>query len=107
MPLHKTSRAFYEKFEAMKKAAHVTLVGSTLFGTREELQAKYALSPALTNIARYRFDVFYGFHQHKGVVNSLADNLCMYKHCILYEVLGLTPDFTDDDKEEDHDHPRS
>ena len=87
---HKTTREHYNKYEAMRKAAHVTLVGSTLFGTREQLQVAYDLDPALNSIPLRRFDALYrcrwsGF--------SLCENTCMYKHCIIYDVLQMTPEF--------------
>ena len=95
---HKTTRAHFEKYEAMKKAAGVTLVGTTsrcAFGTVEEIEAAYRLDP--TFCRSYSFDDFDRFfYLHKrDVVTSLAENLCMYKHYMLYEVLGLVPEFTD------------
>jgi len=93
---HKTSRSHYEKYRDMARRADVTLLESTSFGTGEQLGRLYKADPLLNNIPLRKFDVYYIWTARiEGGPRSLSENTCMYKHLLIYEVLGYTPEFTD------------
>lgn len=98
----KTTRKHYEEFRDMAKKAGITLKGAERFGTKEELAKKFLDDPWLNNINMYTaFDPLYPhmlpkMHRlgYKGF--SLADNVCLYKHLIIYEILECEPEFYTD-----------
>jgi len=94
--IRKTTKAHYEKYRDMAKRARITLLGSTSFGTKERLERLYRADPLLNNIPLYRFDRYY-FRTRRidGGPRSLAENVCMYKHLLTYEVLECTPVFVE------------
>jgi len=93
---HKTARAHYEKYRGMAKRTGVSLLKSTAFGTKEQLERLYKADPLLNNIPLYRFDAYFVFAPRiDGGPVSLAENTCMYKHLLIYEVLGCVPEFVE------------
>ena len=91
---HQTTKRHYEKYRDMAERACITLRDSTSFGTKERLERLYKADPLLNNIPLYRFDGYYYWtRQIDGGPESLAENLCMYKHLLVYEVLGCVPEF--------------
>ncbi len=99
---HKTTREFYDKYEAMKKDLHISLLpkmaasAPEFFGRNlDELREEYLVDPNLNQIRLQRFDAIYVPRKFNGFVISLAENVCLYKHCLIYEILGLEPEFID------------
>lgn len=97
---HKTTREHYEKYQAMKIRLGVSYDGSTLFGSKKHLIELYKEDPLLNNISLYRFDGMYGYLRSAAIQAgykcfSMAENTCLAKHCLIYEVIGAEPEFTD------------
>ena len=96
---HLTTQKHYEKYKAMAERAGVSLRNSdTIFGTKEKLLALYEKDNVLNNIPLRVFDaLFYAgrmfLHLRRHGPMSLAENTCMYKHLIIFEILGMTPEF--------------
>jgi hypothetical protein len=70
-------------------------ITTTIFGTKEELLRKYQADKNLNNISLARFDrLYYSLSPTaRKEVRCLAENTCLYKHLIIYEVLGIEPEF--------------
>lgn len=96
---NKTTRQHYEKYDAMMKAVGLTLIGARTEEFEPEHVAKcYAKDVHLNNIDLEVFDRYYFWmREKKGGPKSMADNVCMYKHALIYEVLGCEPEFTDEE----------
>jgi len=94
--IQNTTRAHYEKYRDMAARAHVTLKDSTSFGTPDQLRSLYAKDQHLNNIPLARFDALYPWMRRvAGGPQSMAENCCMYKHLLIYEIIGAVPNFTD------------
>lgn len=94
---NKTTREFYDKYAKMVKDAHISLKGSKTFGTKEELFQKYKKDPHLNNIPLRKFESLYYslLPSARKFVRSPAENTCLFKHLIIYEVLGMGPEFVE------------
>jgi len=118
---HLTNRAHYEKYKRLAKESGVTLKRTTQFmgisnvpcnhwiigATYEYLtppcgkcwRCKYEEDHLLNTVPLSQWDMqvaaFQVYHQHR-VVNSLAEGVSMYKHLVIYEILGATPVFKED-----------
>jgi hypothetical protein len=111
MLTNKTTKEFYEKYEAMKKRLHIYMTtGTALFADTlkhfyiadiSELLTMYEADKNLNNIPLRYFDsLYYTLHMYhpKEAPGSLSENTCLYKHCLIYDVLGAEPEFTDEEK---------
>ena len=94
---HQTTRQHYYKYKEMAKKLGVTLKHSefyeSYFGSKKKLLELYKEDPNLNNIPLSKFDRLHISHHRSGI--SLAENTCMYKHLIFYEILELEPEFID------------
>ena len=91
---HQTTREHFEKYHHMAEAAHVSLASCMAFGTKQEIVELHRADPILNNIPLYRFDVYFPYTRRlPGGPRSLAENTCLYKHLLVYEVLGCVPEF--------------
>jgi hypothetical protein len=90
---HETTREHYEKYQKMAEKFELSLKGS-YWPSKRRLVELYMEDKHLNNISLSRFDRFFELTRTvKGGPKSLAENVCMYKHQLLYGVLGLTPKF--------------
>lgn len=91
---HKTTREYYEKYSQLCARVGLTLKGSLLPQfQRPFLEEAYKKDKALNTIPMRIFDAFYPFMLHHIPTLSYAENVCMYKHLLLHEVLGFEPEF--------------
>lgn len=93
-----TSREHYEKYRSMAERLGVNFDQDSprLFGvTLEQLRARFEADPYLNNIPLHRFDSYaislMICNRGKGL--SLSDGVCLAKHCLIYQVLGVEPEF--------------
>lgn len=95
---HKTKIEFYEKYKRLAEINGVSLKRSSIFPQKDELMELYLQDKHLNNISLYIFDILYSagrrYHPKTWPV-SLAENTCMYKHLLIYEILELEPEFVD------------
>ncbi len=95
---HRTTRAHYEKYKQMVEDAHIKLGEEFLgYGTEYFLE-KYKLDYSLNRIPLMEWDgmVFsYWAYQGRGIIKTLAEGVCTYKHAVVYQLLGAEPEFTD------------
>ena len=94
-----TTKEHYEKFRDMAEKAGITLkrLSKPLGYSVEELRKLYIEDNNLNNIQLVELDSFYlclPSHTRK-IITNLADNCCVYKHLLIYEVLEVVPVFTD------------
>ena len=95
METNDTTREHYEKYKAMVEKAGVDLSDSSQFN-KEDMAEAYAKDKHLNTIPLVVFDTYYHHMQrHFPAGFSLAENCCLYKHAIVYGVLGLEPAFVD------------
>ena len=99
---HKTTEMIYNKYRDMAVLAGITFKNSnTYMGfTKEQLLNLYIEDNFLNNIALRDFDCIYLYLplHTKKIIKCLADNVCLYKHLLTYEVLGATPIFVENGK---------
>ncbi|NIQ88628.1 MAG: hypothetical protein GWN93_05935 [Deltaproteobacteria bacterium] len=115
---HKTTRRHYEKYRDMAKESGVTLLRTRDFLGYSHTRCNHWLMPkdiaypkcgkcwrclydqdrALNSVPLSKWDTmvvsFQVYHQHR-VVKTLAEGVCMYKHLVIYEILGAEPVFDD------------
>jgi len=95
----KTTKEHYEKFRDMAIGAEITLkrLPKPLGYSVEELRKLYIEDNNLNNIPLIELDSFYLClpSYTRKIITNMADNCCVYKHLLIYEVLGATPIFTD------------
>ena len=95
----KTTRQHYEKYRDMAKATGVTLKDCKAFGSKAQLERKFDADPLLNNIPLRKFDVYFSWvrrsRRNPNGPMSLAENCCLYKHLLTYEIIGAVPEFTD------------
>lgn len=87
-----TTRAHYEKYRKMVLDNYRDLPNLSGKGKLTELFKEDHL---LNNIPLVEFDRLYKSWATKTGPKSLAENVCMYKHYIIYFVIGAKPLFTD------------
>lgn len=95
---HKTKREFYEKYKKLAEINHVSLKKSAIFPPKDELMKLYLQDKHLNNLSLNIFDRLFiagRMYHPKTWPVSLAENTCMYKHLLIYEILGLEPEFVD------------
>lgn len=95
----KTTKEHYDKYHKMAEDCNISFNGKSLFMgyTMSQLEKKFAESRYLNSIPLNEFDVYFYLWRMKGVgPRSLAENTCMYKHVLIYHVLGILPDFQED-----------
>lgn len=103
---HKTTKAYYEKYAKISREAKIRVQVSTdpngekvtSFGKVAWIRRGYNSDPHLNFIPLKRFDSLYAYHRGipKGP-SSLAENVCVLKHSLIYDVLGMEPEFTDEE----------
>ena len=94
-----TTKGHYEKFRDMAEKAGITFKRSdTYMGfTKQQLLELYLQDNNLNNIPLRDFDCIY-LHLPsyiRKIITNMADNCCVYKHLLIYEVLGVVPVFTE------------
>ena len=94
-----TTKEHYEKFRDMAEKAGITFKGVSepLGYSVEELRKLYIEDNDLNNIPVLEWDSFYLClpSYTRKIITNMADNCCVYKHLLIYEVLGVVPVFTD------------
>lgn len=109
---HKTDRSHYERYRDLAKQAGVTLVNTRDFlgrshvacnqalagevGCRKCWRCMYLLDNALNSVPLREWDIqLMGLWRYQGrvYVKTLSEGVCMYKHLVIYEILGAEPVF--------------
>ena len=94
-----TTKEHYEKFRDMAEKAGISFRSSdTYMGfTKSQLLKLYIEDNNLNNMPLIVFDSFYLClpSYTRKVITNMADNCCVYKHLLIYEVLKVVPVFTD------------
>ena len=94
----KTTKEHFEKFRDMANEAGISFQTSERFMgfTKEQLLKLYIEDNNLNNIPLIEFDSYYLVLPNyvRKIVTNFADNCCLYKHLLIYEVLGIIPVFT-------------
>ena len=94
----KTTKEHFEKFRDMANEAGISFKRSKEYMgfTKEQLLKLYIEDNHLNNIPLIEFDSYYLVLPNyvRKIVTNLADNCCLYKHLLIYEVLGIIPVFT-------------
>ena len=94
-----TTKEHYEKFRIMAEEAGITLKGyqKPLGYSVEELRKLYIEDNNLNNIQLVELDSFYLClpSYTRKIITNIADNCCVFKHLLIYEVLGVVPVFVD------------
>ena len=103
-----TAKQHYEKYNALAAELGVTLkhlAESTFLGyTVGQLRVAFSQDPYLNNIPLRTWDnMAYAFlatggrgFQSKATPGrslSLGEVVCLYKHLVIYDLIGATPDF--------------
>jgi len=93
------TKEHYEKFRDMAEKAGITFKGVSepLGYSVEELRELYIEDNNLNNIPSIGLDSFYlclPSYKRKTITN-MGDVCCVYKHLLIYEVLGVVPIFVD------------
>jgi hypothetical protein len=100
---NKTTKEHYDKYQALAQRLGVKFDADTLrfFGVAsvEKLRELFQADPLLNNIPLRRFDNWTeSFNLYnRGARLTLAEGCCLAKHCLIYQVLGVEPEF--DNKE--------
>lgn len=104
---HKTTEEHYNKYRDMANSAGIRFNTEDYMGymgymgfTKEQLLKLYIEDNLLNNIPLRDFDSFYFFYllHTKNIITNLADNVCVLKHLLIYEVLEAIPIFVDGKK---------
>jgi hypothetical protein len=73
-----------------------------MFASKERLLKLFQEDEHLNNIPLEVFDAYFPvlkmYHREevkKFGPDSFAENCCMYKHALIYQVIGAEPEFTD------------
>lgn len=94
---HKTTEEHYNKYKDMASRAGISFKNKEDYMgfTKEQLLKLYIEDNLLNNVPLRDFDSFYFFYlsHTKKIITNLADNTCVLKHLLIYEVLGVTPIF--------------
>ena len=94
-----TTKEHYEKFRIMAEEAGITLkrLSKPLGYSVEELRKLYIEDNNLNNIPLVELDSFYLClpSYTRKIITNMAYNCCVYKHLLIYEVLGVVPVFVD------------
>ena len=97
-----TTVRIYNKYRDMAEKAGISFSrNDKYFGyTKQELLALYIKDNYLNNISLESFDSMYRVlpAYTRGVITNLADNTCVWKHLLIYEVLGIAPIFVENGK---------
>ena len=113
---HKTTKEHYEKYRDLAIEARVTLKNSRDFlGYRNVpcnqslagkldgacfgcWRCKWMIDKALNCVPLHIWDMMvyshWGLHG-RSVVKTLAEGVSMYKHLVVYEIVGAEPEFVD------------
>lgn len=121
--IHRTTREHYEKYEELAKRAHVTLLtdnekflGILKKPCRDALDAArdpergvlgcmgcwlcmYRLDPYLNSVPLRKWDLLVHnlwVHQGRKVVTTLNEGINMYKHLVIYQIVGAVPHWCPD-----------
>lgn len=100
---HKTTEEHYNKYRDMVSRAGITFKNnrSDYMGfNKEQLLELYLEDSFLNNIPLRDFDCIYLYcpaHIRK-IITNLADNICVLKHLLIYEILEATPIFVENGK---------
>ncbi len=92
-----TSKAHFDKYAAMVVAMNLRVIDYNFFGTKKKLTQLFQDNEYLNNIELKRFDAMFPFNASRKIAGgpvSLSDNTSMYKHFLIYHVIGATPIFT-------------
>jgi len=119
---HRTTKEHYEKYRDLAKRAHVTLLNGNgkflgisntpceqaLAGARDETRVgaivgcmgcwlcMYRIDQSLNSVPLKKWDMLvWSFWDCQGrkIITNLGDGICMYKHLVIFEILGATPVF--------------
>jgi len=95
MKKHQTSYKYWLKYHDMAVYCGVSLKNSVMREFQKDyLEERYAEDRALNTIPLEFFDRMWVFlRQLDQGPKSLAENTCLFKHVMLYEVLELVPEF--------------
>ena len=100
MLIQETTRKHYEKYAALAKKRGVTLDGLDQFLGRDKdtWTALWKKDPNLNNVRLREWDGagigLVALHGWGG--NSQAELVCLYKHLVTYQIIGVSPEFTEE-----------
>lgn len=99
---NKTSKEFYDKYEKMNRQIVIGTLNESIariiekVGGIDGLRKKYEEDKNLNNIKMSCFDCYYpGVRKilvEENPCFSLAENVCLYKHVLIYDVLKMEPE---------------
>lgn len=105
---HRTTKEHYEKYRDMATAAGVSLDTDGFMGFRHEpcesercgecWMCMYMINKHLNFVPLKEWDAIvrsYWACQGRGIIGSLGDGVCVYKHLVLYQILELEPEFAE------------
>ena len=93
---NKTTKEHYEKYSGIAKKGGFSLAGKDEFmgRTKKEWIELYNEDEHLNNVPLKEWDIhFFNPWVRQNGVNSLCDCVCLYKHMVKYDIIGVTPDF--------------
>ena len=97
---NKMKREHYEKYDGMAKKGGFSLSGHDAFmgRTKEEWVDLYNEDEHLNNVPLKEWDMkFYNPVVRQNGVNSLCDCVCLYKHLVKRDIVGVTPEFKEEE----------
>lgn len=96
---NKTSRGHYQKYENIAKYMGLDIsynLASKAFGySRTSLKKEYQKDVNLNFIPLRNFDIEYRSLADKNMPQSLAENVCVHKHCLIYYFMKIKPEYND------------
>ena len=92
---NKTTSEHYHKYKKMKENLGVIFKEGTAFGSKEHIKQLFLEDPHLNQYPLYMFDSYFYLFRREGGCRSLAECTCLVKHCLIYDVVGAEPEFTD------------
>jgi hypothetical protein len=93
----KTNREHFEKFCFIRAKTGVSFLNTDLFGTKEELTKLFLEDPTLNQISPDRFEYYHDRYKALWVGITLEETGHLIKHSLIYQVIGATPEFTDEE----------
>jgi hypothetical protein len=100
---NKTTKEHYKKYAELQKALHITFKTDKpiLDMDKETWTEEWKTNPALNQIWMRRIDawgagvrIYNKEAQRRNL--SMAEYVCLFKHCIIYDVIGAKPVFYED-----------
>lgn len=92
---HPTTKQHYEKYHQLTTQLGIKFPNALLFKlTNQKLQEKYQQDKNLNNIPLKMLDSYASLLQARFLNKlSLAEGVCLIKHCLIYQVLNAQPEW--------------